>query len=90
MQTVTKKLSLNTRPPKNTRTEPLTLKERLSALRNLPVFFKLVWETSPWMTTVNGLLRIARSAMPVALLYIGKLIIDQVLFLSRHHSTDTY
>jgi ATP-binding cassette subfamily B protein len=80
---------LNIRPPKNTRTEPLTLKERLAALRNLPALFKLVWETSPKLTVVNALLRIARSATPVALLYIGKLIIDQVIFLTRHHSTDT-
>jgi ATP-binding cassette subfamily B protein len=80
---------LNLRPPKNTRAEPLTLKERLAALRNLPALFKLVWETSARLTIVNALLRIARSAMPVALLYVGKLIIDQVIFLTRHHSTDT-
>jgi ATP-binding cassette subfamily B protein len=81
---------LNTRPPKNTRTDPLTLKERLAALRNLPAFFKLVWETSPWLTIVNSSLRIVRSATPVALLYVGKLIIDHVIFLSRNHDADTY
>jgi ATP-binding cassette subfamily B protein len=79
---------LNTRPPRNVRTEPLTLKERLAALRNLPAFFKLVWQTSKWMTVVNAVLRIARSAMPVALLYIGKLIIDKVIFLSHQHNSD--
>eukprot|EP01037_Dinobryon_pediforme_P003804 gene3804-3851_t len=72
----------------NVRTEPLTLKERLAALRNLPAFFKLVWQTSKWMTVVNAVLRIARSAMPVALLYIGKLIIDKVIFLSHQHIAD--
>jgi ATP-binding cassette subfamily B protein len=81
---------LNTRPPKNVRTEPLTLKERLAALRNLPAFFKLVWQTSPWLTIVNSLLRILRSAMPVALLYVGKLIIDEVIVLSRQHSANTH
>jgi ATP-binding cassette subfamily B protein len=81
---------LNTRPPKNTRTEPLTLKERLAALNNLPAFFKLVWQTSPWLTVVNALLRIARSAMPVALLYVGKLIIDQVIVLNHLHSVDMH
>ncbi len=79
---------MNTRPPRNVRTEPLTLKERLAALRNLPAFFKLVWQTSKWMTVVNAVLRIARSAMPVALLYIGKLIIDKVIFLSHQHNSD--
>ena len=81
---------MNTRPPKNVRPDPLTFKERLIALRNLPAFFKLVWQTSPWMTVVNSLLRIARSAMPVALLYIGKLIIDQVIVLSHQHGANTH
>ncbi len=81
---------MNTRPPKNVRTDPLTLKERLAALNNLPAFFKLVWQTSHWMTLVNSLLRIVRSAMPVALLYVGKLIIDQVILLSHKHGANTH
>ncbi|MDB5008267.1 MAG: transporter ATP-binding protein [Mucilaginibacter sp.] len=80
---------MNTRPPKNLRIEPLTLKERLAALNNLPAFFKLVWQTSPWMTVVNAVLRIVRSAMPVSLLYVGKLIIDQVILLSHKHGAGT-
>ncbi|MDB5138558.1 MAG: transporter ATP-binding protein [Mucilaginibacter sp.] len=81
---------MNTRPPKNLRIEPLTLKERLAALNNLPAFFKLVWQTSPWMTVVNAVLRIVRSAMPVSLLYVGKLIIDQVILLSHKHGAGTH
>ena len=84
------KYLLNTaRPPKNSINEPITIKERLKALRSLPAFFKLVWQTSPLMTIVNALLRIVRSAMPVALLYVGKLIIDQVVMLSHHHEMNT-
>ena len=71
---------------KNTLPDPLTLKERLAALQNLPAFFKLVWQTTKLFTILNALLRIARSAMPVALLYVGKLIIDQVVSLSHHHN----
>lgn len=81
---------MNTRPPKNIRAEPLTFKDRLAALRNLPAFFKLIWETNPWLTVINALLRIVRSAMPVMLLYVGKLIIDQVILLGRQHSGATY
>ncbi len=62
----------------------LSLKERLSALRNLPRFFKLVWETNKWMTCVNALLRILKSATPLAILYVGKLIIDQIILLNQH------
>ena len=78
-----------TRPPKNTRNEPITLKERLAALNNLPAFFKLVWQTSASLTITNAILRIARSAMPVALLYTGKLIIDNVIILSHNHGAST-
>jgi ATP-binding cassette subfamily B protein len=81
---------LNTRPPKNILPAPLTLKERLAALQNLPAFFKLVWQTSKLFTLLNAVLRIARSAMPVALLYVGKLIIDQVIMLSHHHNLGTH
>ncbi|MGZ3838943.1 MAG: ABC transporter ATP-binding protein [Flavisolibacter sp.] len=61
----------------------LSFKERFSALKNLPRFFKLVWQTSPVLTLTNGLLRVVRSAIPVAILYIGKLIIDQVVLMSH-------
>ncbi|AMR34605.1 ABC transporter ATP-binding protein [Mucilaginibacter sp. PAMC 26640] len=65
-------------------TENITFKQRLSALSNLPQLFKLVWESSPAKTTLTFILRIIRSAMPVALLYVGKLIIDQVVLLNGH------
>ncbi|WP_244228393.1 ABC transporter ATP-binding protein [Mucilaginibacter kameinonensis] len=64
--------------------QKISFKERLSALSNLPEFFSLVWQSSPGKTTMSFLLRIIRSAMPVALLYVGKLIIDQVVLLNRH------
>lgn len=65
-------------------TDNITFKERLSALKNLPQLFKLVWQSSPGKTAASFALRILRSAMPVALLYVGKLIIDEVIQLNRH------
>ena len=62
----------------------LTFRQRLSALKNLPQLFRLVWQSSPGKTMMSFALRIARSAMPVTLLYVGKLIIDQVVQLNRH------
>jgi len=61
-------------------------RERLNALRNLPAFFRLVWDSSPWMTALNAGLRLIRSAIPVSVLYIGKLIIDEVILLNRDHT----
>ncbi|MHA4895723.1 ABC transporter ATP-binding protein [Pedobacter sp. PWIIR3] len=62
----------------------LTFRERINALKNLPEFFKLVWQTSKWMTIANGILRIFKSAIPLVILYVGKLIIDEVITLSHH------
>lgn len=58
---------------------PVTFKERWAALGNLPRFFGLVWQTAPLITIINVLLRILRSAIPLASLYIGKLIIDGIV-----------
>ena len=58
------------------------MRERLGALRNLPPFIKLVWETSPALTLTQGLLRLVRALLPVATLYVGKLIIDEVVRLA--------
>jgi ATP-binding cassette subfamily B protein len=64
---------------------PLTWRERIRALGNLPRFFRLVWETSPGIMLGNVVLRVAKSAIPVAILYVGKLIIDQVVGLAAGH-----
>src|SRR3712207_1225885 len=53
--------------------------DRFSALRNLPQFFRLVWQASRPLTLASAFLRIIRSAVPVMVLYIGKLIIDQIV-----------
>ncbi len=60
---------------------PRTLKERLGALRTLRPFLAMVWRTSPFLTASLGLLRLVRALLPVAALYIGKLIIDDVVHL---------
>src|SRR3954462_612197 len=71
----------------NTISKP-TLKEKFAALRNLPRFFKLVWETNHWYAILNAVLRLIRSALPVAILYVGKLIVDEVVTLSKNNATD--
>lgn len=55
----------------------------MGALRNLPPFLKLVWRTSPALTLSQVLLRIVRALLPVATLYVGKLIIDEVVLLAQ-------
>src|ERR1700682_157537 len=62
-------------------TQRASWRERLGALRNLPPFLKLVWRTSPALTLSQSLLRVVRALLPVATLYVGKLIIDEVVLL---------
>ncbi|WP_299706246.1 ABC transporter ATP-binding protein [uncultured Pontibacter sp.] len=56
-----------------------SFREQVGALKNLPKFFRLIWETSKRMTIGNLLLRLIKSAIPLAMLYVGKLIIDEVI-----------
>jgi len=59
-----------------------TWRERIGALKNLPPFMRLVWDTSRPLTIAQAVLRLARALIPVAVLYIGKLIIDEVVALA--------
>jgi len=61
---------------------PLTLRQRLGALAHLPRLFRLVGATSPGLLSANVLLRGVRSVLPVAMLYVGKRIVDEVVGLA--------
>jgi ATP-binding cassette subfamily B protein len=58
-----------------------SFRERVGALRNLRPFLAMVWATSPTLTAAIIALRLMRALLPVATLYIGKLIIDDVVML---------
>jgi len=62
---------------------PVSVRERAAALRHLPAFLKLIWQTSPALTLGNVALRLVRAALPLAILHVGQLIIDDVVALSR-------
>jgi ATP-binding cassette subfamily B protein len=64
------------------RTQRKSLRERVGALRNLPPFLRQVWETSPALTIASLSLRLVRALLPVATLYVGKLIIDEAIRLA--------
>jgi ATP-binding cassette, subfamily B, bacterial len=60
-----------------------SLRERFGALRNLPPFLRLIWKTSPAMTAGTLAIRLLRALLPIATLYVGKLIIDEVIRLAQ-------
>ena len=47
----------------------------------MPKFFRLIWETNKTLTIANVLLRLVRSSIPLLVLWVGKLIIDEVVAL---------
>jgi len=59
-------------------------KNRLGALRTLPAFVSLLWRISQPLTAASLTLRIARAGLPIATLYVAKLIIDEVVRLGTH------
>src|SRR6476469_9001413 len=56
-----------------------TWRERLQALKHLPKLLRMVWDAEPKYVIGILLLRVARSAVPLAVLWIGKLIVDAVV-----------
>ena len=56
-----------------------SLRERVSALRNLPPFLREIWATSRTLTLTSLCLRLLRALLPIITLYIGKLIIDEAV-----------
>jgi ATP-binding cassette subfamily B protein len=61
---------------------PKSLAQRFSALANLRPFLKLIWEIQPAIAAATLGLRLVRALLPVATLYIGKLIVDEVVRLA--------
>ncbi len=58
---------------------PPTWSERLAALKHVPPLIRLVFQTHRGYTAAILALRVIRSFIPVAVLWIGKLIIDGVI-----------
>ena len=67
---------------------PLPWRDRLRALKNLPPLLRMVWDTSPWLVSFSLVLRLLSSVLPVAQLWVGKLIVDQVVRRIAHRPAD--
>ena len=61
----------------------LSFRERVGALRHVPPLFRLVWHTSPALFSASLGLRLVRALVPVTMLYVGKLIVDEVVRLAQ-------
>ena len=61
---------------------PRSLRQRFTALGNLRPFLTLIWRIHPAMAGATLALRLVRALLPVITLFVGKLIIDEVLRLA--------
>lgn len=60
-------------------TKQVSWSERFQSLKNIPSLLRMIWKIHPRYATSNVLLRLIRSGLPFAMLYLGKLIIDEVI-----------
>ena len=72
-------MMMRERPIRGMRESRPTWRERFQAARYIPRLLRMVWETHRGLTLAMGVLRLIRGVVPVATLWVGKLIIDGVL-----------
>ena len=70
--------------------ESPSLRERIVVLRNVPPLIKLVWQTHAGFTLAMIALRLVRAFVPLAILWVGKLIIDEVVAARASALTSSY
>jgi ATP-binding cassette subfamily B protein len=75
-------------PPPQNGDSPQSWRERIAALKNVPPLLKLVWQTGPLLCLASLSLRLIAAFMPLALLWIPKLIIDFVVRAILHQPVD--
>jgi ATP-binding cassette, subfamily B, bacterial len=68
--------------------EKINWKSNFLALKYIPRFFKLIWETNKGLFLSNAIIRIVKSILPILLLWVGKLIIDEVVLQSAAAEKD--
>ena len=66
--------------------ERVSWRERFEALKNVPPLLKMVWETHRGYAAAIVMLRLVRALIPLAVLWIGKLIIDGVVAAIAAHT----
>ena len=62
-----------------------SVKDQFAALRHIPQLFRLIWKVNARLMLINLALRLVRSALPLAILYVGKEIVDEVVRLVQAH-----
>jgi ATP-binding cassette subfamily B protein len=73
-------------PPSPAPQQPLHWRDRMASLRNVRPLLGMVWETSPPLVLGTTILRLIRALLPLAMLWVSKLILDAVVGRIMHKS----
>src|SRR5688500_935932 len=65
-----------------------SVRERLAALRHVPALLRLVWDTHRGYAAAMIALRFVRAGVPVATLWVAKLIVDEVIAAATRGGSD--
>lgn len=63
------------------------LKASFNSLVNIPRFFKEIWKTNPKLFIVSTLCRLIAALLPVAILWVGKVIVDEIVRITTTSET---
>jgi ATP-binding cassette subfamily B protein len=79
-------------PPqvKSLKPKKFNFKESFEALRFVPRFFKKIREVSPYLFFLNLMARLIDAITPVLMLWLGKMIIDEVILQVNHTEKDLH
>jgi len=61
--------------------------KRLKALRNVPPLLRMIWQSGPTVVAANVFLRVLTALIPVTILAVTRLIINEVQAISTHQRT---
>lgn len=62
---------------------PPTYRDKVRALRYVPRLMRLIWDTHRGFTITMVILRLARAGVPVSTLWVAKLIVDEIIRLTK-------
>jgi ATP-binding cassette subfamily B protein len=78
-------VGIGTAPTEKLPSAPSTWSDRLSALRNIPPLFRIVWKAAPRVVASSLACRVIVALMPVAMLAVTRVIIDSIYQLTSQH-----
>lgn len=79
------------RPPlKSLKPQQIRFRESFASLKFVPRFFRKVWKVNRTLFSINLLCRLVDAFIPVALLWVGKMIIDEVILQANADEKDLH